>query len=571
MRKRLLLLAALPLLLLAGYGSRWRGGFSAVAAPRTIGPAIRLTDATPASGIRFTRHDGGSGRHYYVETMGGGGAFFDFDSDGWQDVLLLQGAPLLGTPATTKVLPALYRNNGNGTFTDVTQGSGLDVPMYGLGIAAGDYDNDGRPDLYVTALGGNRLFHNEGGGRFRDVTQRAGVAGRDMSTSTVWLDYDQDGWLDLFVCRYMDYDLSTNPRCKDALKRPAYCSPHVYERTRSLLFHNNGDGTFTDVSHASGIARIRGRAMGVACADYDEDGRVDLYVSNDLSPNWLFLNNGNGSFREEGGLAGVSHGENGVAHAGMGVDCADYQNEGAMSLVITNFENEPTSLFRNYGKGAFTNESYPSGIGAASLPYLKWGCQFVDLDRDGLLDLFVANGHVDDYADEAGKPLGYAQPCQVLHNEGNGRFADISKQCGPFFTRRQVARGAAFGDYDNDGDVDVLVTCINQPAILLRNDSRPRGPWLRLSLVGLGCNRDALGARVRVTSGAVTQTRFVRSGTSYLSDHDRRLLFGIGAAPKAQVEVRWLCGAAQRLPARARQSITIQETGCRLMPRSVGR
>jgi enediyne biosynthesis protein E4 len=444
------------------------------------------------------------------------------------------------------------------------------VERYGMGVAVGDYDNDGRPDLYLTALKGNRLYQNQGNGRFRDVTRRAGVGGRDLSTSPAWLDYDGDGRLDLFVCRYMDYDLATNPRCRDHRQRLAYCSPNVYQGTHSLLYRNNGDGTFTDVTRKSRIQRSVGRSLGVACADFDRNGMIDLFVSNDLSPNFLFLNNGDGTFREEAGMAGVSHGDDGVARAGMGVDCADYKNDGRMGAAVMNFEKEPISLFANNGDGTFTNESYPSGIGTPSLPYLKWGCQFVDLDLDGWQDLFVTAGHVDDHADESPQSLGYAQPCEVLHNRG-GRFSDISRECGPFFSRRQVARGAAFGDYDNDGDTDALIACNDQPVILLRNDSPRSGGWIRVSLQGRGCNRDALGARVRVTAGGTTQMRFHRSGTSYLADHDRRLLFGIGQSPDATVEVRWPCGATQSLRVRAGETMTIQEKGCRVHSRTARR
>jgi hypothetical protein len=574
--KRFLLFLSLPLtLLVTGYCVNSRGSLSA--APFARQRPITLTDVTAASGVRFTHRHGGSGRHYYVETMGGGGAFLDVDGDGWLDIFLLQGAPLPGTKSSSPLWPALYRNNQNGTFTDVTHGSGLDIQMYGMGAAVGDYDNDERPDLFVTSLGSNQLFHNEGGGKFRDVSRRAGVKGRDLSTSAAWLDFDRDGWLDLFVCRYMDYDLKTNPLCKDEQRRSAYCSPYVYKGTHSLLYRNNRDGTFTDVTRKSGIGSAIGRSLGVACADFDADGEIDIFVANDLSPNFLFMNNGDGSFREEGAMAAVSHGESGTAYAGMGADCADYKNDGRIGLLVTNFENEPISVFANNGDGTFSNESYPSGVGTPSLPFLKWGCQFVDLDLDGFLDLFIANGHVDDHADErrgqdnrdAGG--GYAQPCQVFRNDRNGTFSDISGKCGPFFSRRQVARGAAFGDFDNDGDPDVLLACNNQPAILLSNDTPHGGNWVRLRLTGSGCNRDGLGARVRVTAGSTTQTRYVRSGTSYLSDHDRRLLFGIGASPSAAVEIRWPCGTLQTLHAPAGESRIIRESRCRLHRRAAGR
>jgi hypothetical protein len=562
---RLPLLAILSLILgLVAYRARSSANLAAAPALGSERPPILMTDVTQASGIHFSHCHGGSGRHYYVETMTGGCAFLDADGDGWLDAFLVQGAPLPGYKASRPLWPALYHNNRDGTFTDVTRSSGLAVQIYGMGAAVGDTDNDGRPDLYLTALGGNHLFHNEGGGRFQDVTRSAGVAGKDLSTSAAWVDYDQDGRLDLFVCRYMDYALTKNPRCQDERGRSAYCSPHVYTGTHCLLYHNNGDGSFTDVTQKSGIGRATGRSLGVACADFDDDGRIDLYVANDLSPNFLFLNNGDGTFREEAATAGLSHGENGIAFAGMGVDCGDYRNDGRMGLLVTNFQNEPISLYRNNGDGTFDNESFSSGVGTPSLPYLKWGCHFADLDLDGFQDLFVANGHVDDHADERGNPLGYAQPCQVFRNEGNGIFSDVSLRSGRFFSQRQVARGAAFGDADNDGDIDVLIACNNQPAILLRNDSPRRSHWIRLALVGRGCNRDALGARVRVRAGGITQTQTVRSGTSYLADHDRRLLFGIGESRQANVEIRWPCGALQTLEAPAGATATIRESRCRI-------
>ncbi len=562
--------AAGSLCLVFGIGSWVLSGRSrATESSRTVSPpVIQFTDATAESGIRFTHKHGGSGRHYYVETMGGGGAFLDYAGDGWLDILLVQGTPLPGYAAAEPLRSHLYRNNQDGTFTEAGKGSGLDASFYGLGAAVGDYDRDGKSDLYVTALGGNHLFHNEGG-RFRDVTKTAGVHAKDMSTGAAWLDYDRDGFLDLFVCRYMDYDLETNPRCKDTNGRLAYCSPNVYTGTTSRLYRNEGDGTFTDVSIRTGIGRPVGRSMGTACADYNDDGWPDIYVSNDLSPNLLFMNDRKGGFRDEAALAGVSHGESGTAFAGMGVDCGDYDNDGQLDLVVTNFEGEPISIFRGAPGATFTNESFRCGIGSVSLPYLKWGCRFVDLDMDGYQDLFVANGHVDDYADERDKPLGFAQPCQVWRNERSGTFTDISRTCGPFFARKQVARGAAFGAVHHAGAMDVLVIANNGRASLLRNDSDVTDRWVRLSLAGSGCNPEALGARVRLAAGGMTQTQFVRSAGSYLADHDRRLLFGVPQSQSAEVEIRWPCGSIQIAQVTAGKSVIIKESRCKVVPRAV--
>ncbi len=558
--------------------------------PSPAAGGIRFTDVTDATGIRFTHCNGGSGAHFYVETMSAGCAVLDYDGDGWQDALLTQGAALPGFTAAKPLRSALYRNNRDGTFTDVTKGSGLDTSMYAMGIAVGDYDNDGRPDIYITALGGNRLFHNESGsmGRgvdgsvaadspnspgpnpktqapfFRDVTARARVSAKDMSTSAAWLDYDGDGKLDLFVCRYMDYDVKTNPRCKDFRQRDAYCSPNVYPGTQCMLFRNNGDGTFSDLSKKSGIGTQTGRSLGIACADFNRDGLTDIFVANDLSPNYLFINKGNGTFSEQGAMAGVAYGEAGIARAGMGTDAADYHHDGQFGVLVTNFENEPAALYRNNGDGSFTEESFPSGVGNPTLEYLKWGCKFTDFDLDGWQDIFIANGHVDDRADENGKPQGYSQACQVLRNDGNGAFSDVSGGSGPFFTQEQVARGLAVGDFNNDGKPDVLIASNNGRAILLSNSTQTSNHWVRLTMVGNGCNRDALGTLVTVNANAAKEMQTVHSGGSYLSDHDRRLLFGIGTARSARADVRWPCGALESLDISMDTSVVVKEKDCKL-------
>lgn len=527
-------------------------------------PGIRFTEVTEAAGIRFIHSSGGAGRHYLVETVPGAGAFLDYDGDGWLDLFLTQGAPLSGTKRHEPLLPALYRNNRNGTFVEVTREAGLSREGYLLGVSVGDYDNDGDPDLYLTALGGNRLLRNDRG-VFQDATRPGGVRGRDLSTSAAWVDYDADGWLDLFVCRYVDYSLATDRPCRDNRGRFVYCSPHLFDGTTSLLYRNNRDGTFCDVSTRAGIRKATGLALGVVCADFTRDGRIDLFVANDGSPNHLWVNRGDGTFREDGAAAGVSHPQTGTVRSGMGTDCGDYDNDGRLDLVVTNFENEPISLFHATESGIFRDESYPSGLGNPSLPYVQWGCRFADLDRDGWADLFVAGGHVDDYAAERPNGASHPQPCQVFRNDGAGTFTEVSRDAGPFFARKITGRGAAFGDYDNDGDTDILVACNNGPAVLLRNDTPTDHNWLSLTLRGNGCSRDALGARVRVTTGGLIQTQVVRSG-SYLSDHDRRLLFGLGAAREAAVEIRWPCGGTERLSLRAGSAATLAERSCLLRP-----
>lgn len=525
---------------------------------------ILLTNVTQTAKLRFTHSHGGSGRHYMIETFVGGCAFLDYDNDGWQDIFLVQGAPLPEYSGPVPLKSALYHNNKNGTFTDVTTGSGLDIEMYGVAPSVGDYDNDGWPDLYITALGGNRLFHNEGG-KFRDVTKRANVGGKDWSTSSMWLDYDRDGWLDLFVCRYTDYSLSKDIICK-AGGKIIYCDPGRYQPTHSLLYRNNGNGTFSDVTTRSGIRKSSGRALGVAPIDANEDGLIDIYVSCDQTLNLLFINNGNGTFRE----AAVSTGTTtGIKYGGMGTDSSDYDNDGHTDIVVTNFAREPISIYNNKNKGTFTTVGRTfSFLYTSGARYVKWGCRFVDLDLDGFQDLFVVNGHVNDTAID-GDHVGYRQPSQLFRNV-RGEFMDISRQGGSFFEQQQVGRGAAFGDYDNDGDSDILVACNNEPAILLRNDSPRRTQWVQLDLHGSarpqqrGCNRDALGALVRVRANGMTQTQYVRGGTSYMADHDRRMLFGIGQDKHAQVEIRWPCGALQKLRADVGKATLINENGCKL-------
>jgi hypothetical protein len=481
----------------------------------------------------------------------------------------------------------------------VTAQAGLNDRRYGLGVAAADYDNDGNTDLFVTNLEGNALFRNDGSGRFTDLTVKARVGAPAMSTSAAFLDYNNDGWLDLFVARYTDYSFDNDVRCIDptsvakpvlfAEKRTdplpsdpnvrfAYCGPPAYEGTASRLYRNNKDGTFTDVSVSSGIAKGIARGLGVAVADFNRDGRPDIFVASDMSANLLFMNAGNGTFREQALTAGVALGASGKAYAGMGVDAADYDNDGDVDLFITNYENEPSSLYSNNGDGTFTDASFSSGIGRYSLALMKWGTRFVDLDLDGHLDLLIMNGHVNDYLDAPNRRSGlapgrvssaregYAQRAQIYRNNGAyGTFSDASWTAGAYFLEKHVGRGAAFGDFDNDGDWDVVAVHNNEPAALLRNDTAHGGPWARLELHGRGCNRDAIGARVTVKSGGVVQTRYVTSGGSFLSDHDRRLLLGWrGVAGDVTAEIRWPCGATEQVTLKPGTSTRIEEGNCLL-------
>jgi hypothetical protein len=510
----------------------------------------------------------------------------------------------------------LYRNNGDGTFTDVTEQAGLRDRRYGLGVASADYDNDGYPDLFITNLKGNALYRNDRHGHFVDVTVSAHVSAPPMSTGVAFFDYDNDGWLDLFVARYMEYSLDRDLRCIDAgsvavpvlhaqprtaplppdsTLKLAYCGPRAYDGTTSRLYHNSHDGTFVDVTERAGISRGVAHGLGVGIADFNEDGRPDIFVASDMTPNLLFVNAGNGTFREQALTAGVALGPSGKAFAGMGVDAADYDNDGHIDLFVTNYENEPSSLYRNNGDGTFSDQSVSSGIAALTQRFLKWACRFLDLDLDGHLDLFVLNGHVDDNLGNGTAPRlpflsaprsrggrsapvrmipgreGYRQQAQVFQNDRPaGRFTDVSFEAGPYFLEKHAGRGAAFGDLDNDGDWDVVIVNNDEPAVVLRNDT-PRthqNQWVRLELQGSGCNRDAIGGRVKLTAAGATQTRDVPTAGSYLSESDRRLLFGI---PEAQgpitAEITWPCGATQSVVVKAGESSKVVEQNCRLRKR----
>lgn len=550
--------------------------------PSAEGP-LRFADATAAAGLHFRHSNGSSGRNYFVEQLGSGAAFLDYDGDGWLDVFFAQGVPLPGFTEAAPEGNTLYRNNRNGTFTNVTARSGLKSSRFAFGVAAADYDNDGDTDLFVTALGGDLLYRNDGRGRFTDVAARAGVSGSELSTSASFLDYDGDGWLDLVVARYGPYSLDTDAGCRGSMgsttlpgpvasggTRRMRCGPVDFDGVTNLLYRNNGDGTFLDVTASSGFSASLNHGLGIAVADYDEDGRPDIFVASDKMPNLLFMNRGDGRFTEDALTAGVAVGAEGIPYAGMGVDTGDYDNDGRLDLFITNYENEPSSLYRNLGGGLFSDQSQRSGVSTLSWVFLKWGCRFIDFNGDGLLDLFVANGHVDSHAvsypvqmEHLQKGRGYTQRAQVYLNAGRGRYTEVSKASGPYFSEKYVARGAAFGDYDNDGDVDVVVTNNNQPAVLLRNDTRAVGRWARLDLKGAPPNRDALGTVVRVTSGGITQTHVVKSGGSYLSDHDRRPLFGLPGKDPASAEIRWPCGATQKVALTANRTTTVKEIGCK--------
>jgi hypothetical protein len=521
------------------------GAFLALAAipllPAVDAPAVVFQDVTAASGIRFKHTSGAVGKRFLPETMGSGCAFLDFDNDGDQDLFLANS--MEWTPGKAKALPALYRNDGKGGFTDVTREAGLAVETYGMGVAAADYDNDGWVDVFLTALGRNRLFRNKGG-TFTDVTDKAGVAGSGFSASALFFDYDKDGRLDLFVTRYVEWSADKDLFCTLDGKNKSYCTPESYKGASPFLYRNRGDGTFEDATAKAGVASPTSKALGVAMLDFDGDSWPDLVVANDTQPNRLYRNNKNGTFTDVGMTAGIAFSEAGVARAGMGVDAADYDASGRPGIVIGNFSNEMIALYHNEGSGLFVDEAPGSTIGQASALTLTFACFFFDYDLDGLLDIFAANGHVADDINRVQAKVQYAQPPHVFRNLGQRKFEAATPRLGAALQRPIVARGAAHGDVDGDGDPDLLVSVNNGPALLLRNDGGNRGHYLRVRTVGTTSNRDGIGARVTVTlDGGRRLERTVKTGSSYLSQSELPVTFGLGTAVKVvKVEVAWPSG-----------------------------
>ena len=522
-----------------------------------------FTDITAASGVKFRHENGAFGKKYLPETMGSGVAFLDADGDGWQDLFFVNSTTWPGQPAKPSA-PALYRNNHDGTFTDVTAASGLKGIGYGLGAAAADFDNDGKADLYVTSLGGNHLFRNLGGMKFADVTAQAGVGSSGFSTGAAWFDYDRDGRLDLFVAHYVDWTIQKDLFCTLDGKAKSYCTPESYKGQSATLFHNLGDGTFEDVTAKAGINDASAKGLGIALLDYNGDGWIDVFVANDTQPNRLYENRKDGTFKDVAVAAGVAFNEAGVARAGMGVDAADYDGSGRQSLVIGNFSNEMMALYKNEGNGLFIDEAPTSTVGKASLLTLTFGCFFFDYDLDGRLDIFAANGHVADDINAVQPRVTYAQAPHLFRNAGGKQFEEVTAKSGAALAQKMVARGAAYGDLDGDGDLDVVITDNHGPARVLRNDGGERGHALRVRLVGgAKVNRDAIGAFVRVTSANGTSPwMMVRTGSSYLSQSELPLTFGLGAAVKAtKIEVKWPDGSSDAIDAGAEsgQTITIEQ------------
>jgi hypothetical protein len=515
-----------------------------LAAPSGLG--FSLADVTAAAGIDFHHNSGAFGAKYLPETLGPGCAFLDYDNDGWLDILLVNGMDWPGHKRQRST-PKLYRNNRNGTFSDVTERAGLAVEMYGMGVAVADFNNDGLPDILITAVGQSRLFQNTGAGHFLDVTEKAGLGGhKGFSTSALWFDFDRDGWLDLLICNYVKWSPALDVFCSVDGKRKSYCTPEAYHGDTCWLFRNRGNGAFEDVTAKSGIFDPTSKSLGVTMLDYDRDGWPDVLVANDTQPNKLYRNRHNGTFEEVGVRAGVAFSEDGRARAGMGIDAADFDNSGAEGIAITNFDNEMIALYRPSKPGMYADVAMNAGIGQASRDSLGFGCSFLDINLDGRLDLVAVNGHIDETVRQIHGNTGYAQPPHLFLNRGGGRFQDVAAQAGGGFATPRVARGLACGDFDRDGDLDLLITTNQGQPRLYRNDVAPGVRSLRLRLIGTKSNRDAIGSTVRLTTADGTQSHTVKTGSSYLSQSELTLTFGLGPRDAAaRLVVDWASGAVQ--------------------------
>jgi hypothetical protein len=507
--------------------------------PEIPSPAFEEIPAS-ASGISWTHLNGRSPMAHLPETVGAGCAFLDYDNDGWMDIYLVNSGRCDFYEPSQPLSNALYRNNRNGTFTDVTSKAGVTGNAYGMGAAVGDYDGDGFPDLYVTQYPHSVLYRNNGDGTFTDVTAKAGVAAPGWATSAVWFDYDNDGRLDLFVCRFVDYSKEKLKFCGDLLTGARhYCIPSIYDPMPCWIFHNNGDGTFSDVSKQSGIGQSLAKAWGVVAADLNNDGLIDLYVTNDTVPNFLFANRGKGKFEEIGMLAGVGVNAFGKPRSGMGVDASDYDQDGWIDLFEANVDHEMYSLYHNDKDEAFSDVALPTGIGEATRLMSGWGLKFFDYDNDGNVDLLLCNGHPDDTVDKRIEGVTFLEPMLLFRNTGKG-FENVSQQSGPILSKRLAGRGLALGDFDNDGSVDLLVTQNNAAPLLLRNNAGRQNHWLGVRLIGTKANVDAIGAEITYQAGDMKRYRCKVGGGSYLSSHDPRMVLGIGKRTKTDwLEIHW--------------------------------
>jgi hypothetical protein len=549
-----------------------RAAATAVPAARqqTAAP-VRFVDVADTAGVKFKHTNGAGGNYYLAETMGSGCAFLDYDSDGRLDLFLVNSSRLPGCKERGPFYPALYRQMPDGTFEDVTKQAGLAIDCYGMGVAVGDYDNDGHPDLYLTAYGGCHLFHNTGHETFTEVTRPAKAPGPPFGFSAAWFDYDRDGQLDLFVCNYCRWSVGTNQKCGDSSGR-YICGPKYYAGTSSVLYHNNGDGTFTDVSRRAKIDDPNGKALGVVVWDFDGDGWLDFAVANDTVPNWLFRNNRDGTFSERSVEAGIAYASTGQARAGMGIDTGDYDNSGREALLVGNNSSEGLGIYRPEGvpdepaAGHYLDAAEDVGLFQPSMPFSTFGALFVDVDLDGFADALTANGHVNQQVARLANWIGFEQRMQLYLNEpgeqpGSRRFREVGELAGEGLKKPRVARGLAVGDFDGDGDSDLLVTANNGRAALLRNEGQPRNHWLAIRPRGVKSNRDGLGTRVVLQVGGRKQTGWIRSGCSYCSESEHVARFGLGSALQADaVELHWPSGIVQTLRnVKADQVMTVTE------------
>ena len=551
-------LALTAVLLASIFAARTAPSAKASGAAPAAAPAA-FTDVTARAGVTFVHNNGAFGKKYLPETIGSGVIVFDIDGDGWSDALFVNSTNWPGRSGS-RTTAALYRNNRDGTLSDVTKGSGVDVELYGIGGSAGDFDNDGRTDVYLTALNGNRLFRNLGGGKFADVTRAAGVGSGGFSSSALWFDYDTDGRLDLFVAHYVDWSIDKDLFCTIDGKNKSYCTPESYKGQSPTLYRNRGNGMFEDVTKAAGVLDPTSKGLGVAMLDYDGDGRIDLFVANDTEPNRLFRNRSNGTFVDVAIGAGLAFSEAGVARAGMGVDAVDYDGSGRPSLIIGNFSNEMMALYHNEGTGIFIDEAPRSAIGRSSLLTLTFGCFFFDYDLDGRPDIFAANGHVADDIERLQSRVTYAQRPHLFRNVGKG-FEALDPQAAGL-QQAVVARGAAYADYDNDGDLDIFVTTNRGPARIFRNDSRHANHVLRVQAIGTSSNRDGIGARVELQlAGGSKPWQIVKTGSSYASQSELTLTFGLGPQTSVNgIRVTWPNGKTEITGAiKADQTVTLKE------------
>jgi hypothetical protein len=509
-----------------------------------------FTDVTASAGIRWRHFSGESDDRFLIEAMGGGVAFADFDGDGLLDIFLVTGGETPKARSSAPPQNALYRNLGEGRFVDVAAKAGVAVlPFYGMGVAVGDFDNDGFPDLFITGYPSSALLRNNGNGTFTDVTDKAGVGNQGKwAAGAAWLDYDRDGLLDLFVCNYVKFSFTDRKRCEYAGKS-TYCAQTAYQGEAPTLYHNNGDGTFTDVTAKAGLRNLEGRALGAVGIDIDDDGWPDLVVSRDASPNLMLINQHDGTFADRGLDAEIAFTADGSARAGMGVDAGDVNEDGTPDLVVTNFNDENHALYLNPGKYPFLEWTLQSGLARFTRSYVGWGTRFIDFDNDGRLDLMIVTGHINPIIEATRADVTYREPPLLLRNIGSGVFMNMQNQAGSGFRATFSARGLAVGDYDNDGDTDFIFTTLNGTPVLCRNNVGNSKSWLGLELVGTKSNRDAIGAKVTLHAGSRKLVRWVTGGSSYLSSHDRRVLFGLGdhSAQPVDIDIRWPSGKEQRI------------------------